>query len=65
MSVDDPHEAERELRDEPDPDAWAPEPAALREGETRDDQAHAAANREMVRRAKIEGVEIEEGDDGE
>jgi len=57
MSVD-PHEAERELREEP---AGEWEPAALREGETRDDQAHAAANREMIRRARIEAG----GEDGD
>lgn len=45
-----------------DEDEWDPQPAELREGETPDEDSHAARNAEMLRRAREElGREGEEG----
>lgn len=52
-----------ELEEDDAGEEWSPEPASLREGETRDD-AHARRNQEMIEQCR-EDLDVEEPDDVE
>jgi len=49
-----------------DGDEWDPEPADLRDGETPDEDSHAARNARMIREArrKLDRYDSDEGDEG-